>query len=85
MATQSGIEKVNKPRRRAKTVPTLHLVMIRMAAGGICLCGLAYYFATAEKAAFFARLAEWCMAFLFGKFTNGFGIKNVDGSDEGES
>lgn len=73
-------------RRKATPVPSLHLVMIRIAVAGVIAGGFGYFFAPPEKSAFFERLAEWSMVFLFGKFTNGFGkrgeILSGDNDDE---
>jgi hypothetical protein len=69
-------------RRRSKPIPSLHLVMIRIAVAGVCMGGIGYFFAPIAKQAFFERLAEWSMVFLFGKFTNGFGVKSVSGDEE---
>lgn len=70
--------------RRSSPVPSLHLVMIRIAVAGVLMGGIGYFFAPVTKQAFFERLAEWSMVFLFGKFTNGFGIKSVTGNEEGD-
>lgn len=58
---------------KPKAVPTIHLVMIQVAAGLTFLSGTAYLFAPPEKSDFFKDTALLCLAFLFGKFTNGFG------------
>lgn len=65
-------EATHTPLHGAKPVPTIHLVMIQVATLIAVLSGTGYAFAPPAKADFFKEVALLAVAFLFGKFTNGF-------------
>ncbi len=84
----SQVQTPTKRRRRARPVPTLHLVMIRISCGVAALGGIGYYFAPVDKASFFRDISLIALSFLFGKATNGFGerpdLAKGDGEDDGQ-
>jgi hypothetical protein len=59
--------------QRISEIPLLHLIMIALPFFIVVLCLIFMEFGKTDHVQYYQNTANYCMVFIFGKLTNGFG------------